>query len=57
MPSPEDYSRAEVDRPLESLEDLNDYRPMPPNRSFTVRVRYHFKGRGKPREYPLDDDS
>ncbi|MDF0552866.1 hypothetical protein [Kamptonema sp. UHCC 0994] len=32
------------------------YRPVPPNRSFTVRMRCQFKGRGEPRKYPLDDE-
>ena len=30
------------------------YRPMLPNRSFVVRVRYKLRGRGKPLPYPRD---
>lgn len=48
-----------IDQPLlESAEDSREisYRPVPPNRSFTVRVRYNFKGRGEPLPYPLDDE-
>ncbi|MEQ8975164.1 MAG: hypothetical protein RIE73_32865 [Coleofasciculus sp. C1-SOL-03] len=43
---------------LESLVDIEEisYRPMPPNRSFSVRVRYRNKRRGKPLSYSLDLD-
>lgn len=42
---------------IDTVEDSNDlsYRPVPPNRSFTVRMRCQFKGRGEPQKYPLDD--
>ena len=45
-----------VEQLLESLEDIDEisYRPMPPKRSFTVRVRYQDKGRGEPLPYSLD---
>ena len=48
-----------IEQPLlESAEDRSEisYNPVPPNRTFTVRVRYHFKGRGEPLPYPLDDE-
>src|SRR3989442_914625 len=32
------------------------YRPVPPRRSYTVPVRYEFRGRGKPLPYPLDEE-
>jgi len=47
------YSNIEVDYPDSSE---FSYRPVPPNRSFTVRMRCQFKGRGEPRKYPLDDE-
>ncbi|MBD1923549.1 hypothetical protein H6F77_21100 [Microcoleus sp. FACHB-831] len=40
---------------LPDTEEIS-YRPMPPKRSFTVRVRYHLQGRGEPLPYPLDDE-
>ena len=47
-----------VEQLLESHTSIDEisYRPMPPNRSFTVRVRYQDKGRGKPLPYLLDLD-
>jgi hypothetical protein len=33
-----------------------DYNPVPPKRTFTVRVRYQFKGRIEPQPYQLDDE-
>ncbi|MDB9512340.1 hypothetical protein PN499_14200 [Kamptonema animale CS-326] len=43
---------------IDTAEDTSEftYRPVPPNRSFTVRMRCQFKGRGEPRKYPLDDE-
>lgn len=38
-----------------SIDEIS-YRPMPPKRSFTVRVRYQDKGRGEPLTYSLDLD-
>lgn len=32
------------------------YNPIPPNRTFTARVRYIFRGRGQPLPYSLDDE-
>lgn len=45
-----------VEQLLESLEDIDEisYRPMPPKRSFSVRVHYQDKGRGEPLPYSLD---
>jgi hypothetical protein len=40
--------------PVEANEDL-DYRPVPPNRTFNVRVRYQFQGPGEPLPFPLED--
>jgi hypothetical protein len=32
------------------------YSRVPPRRSYTVPVRYEFRGRGKPLPYPLDEE-
>jgi hypothetical protein len=47
-----------VEQLLESHTSINEisYRPMPPKRSFTLRVRYQDKGRGEPLPYSLDLD-
>ncbi|WP_449419622.1 hypothetical protein [Phormidium nigroviride] len=45
----------ELREPAEDSSEFS-YRPVPPNRSFTVRMRCQFKGRGEPRKYPLDDE-
>jgi hypothetical protein len=47
-----------VEQLLESQTSINEfsYRPVPPKRSFTVRVRYQDQGRGKPLTYSLDLD-
>ncbi|HEY9871928.1 MAG TPA: hypothetical protein V6D12_00715 [Candidatus Obscuribacterales bacterium] len=47
-----------VEQLLESYTSIDEisYRPMPPKRSFTVRVRYQDKGRGEPLPYSLDLD-
>ena len=47
-----------VEQLLESQTSIDEisYRPMPPKRSFTVRVRYQDKGRGEPLTYSLDLD-
>ena len=47
-----------VEQLLESHTSIDEisYRPMPPKRSFTVRVHYQDKGRGKPLPYSLDLD-
>jgi hypothetical protein len=36
------------------LEDLS-YDPVPPNRTFVVRVRYRFTGKAQPVPYQLDE--
>lgn len=46
-----------VEQSLESHTSIDvSYRPMPPKRSFTVRVRYQDQGRGEPLTYSLDLD-
>jgi len=52
-----DYLKA-IQGVLESLESQSEisYNPVPPKRSFTVRMRSQFKGRGKPLPYPSDDE-
>lgn len=46
-----------VEQSLESHTSIDvSYRPMPPKRSFTVRVRYQDKGRGEPLTYSLNLD-
>ncbi len=52
-----EYLRA-IQGVLDSLEYRSEisYNPIPPKRSFTVRMRCQFKGRGKPLPYPLDDE-
>lgn len=39
----------------EKIEEI-DYRPVPPKRIFTVRVRYQFKGHLEPQPYQLDEE-
>ncbi|VXD11155.1 conserved hypothetical protein [Planktothrix serta PCC 8927] len=39
----------------ENIQEI-DYKPVPPKRTFTVRVRYQFKGRIEPLPYQLDDE-
>jgi hypothetical protein len=47
-----------VEQLLESHTNNDEisYRPVPPKRSFTVRVRYQSQGRGEPLTYSLDLD-
>ncbi len=33
-----------------------NYQAMPPNRTFTVPIRFHLRGRGEPLPYQLDDE-
>ncbi len=42
----------------DAIEDVSEitYRPGSPKRSFTVRMRVQFQGRGKPLPYPLDEE-
>ena len=46
------------ERQLATTENIQeiDYKPVPPKRTFTVRVRYQFKGRIEPQPYQLDDE-
>jgi hypothetical protein len=36
--------------------DLDDYKPGPPKRTFTLRMNAKYIGRGKPLFYPLDNE-
>lgn len=40
---------------LRKPDDTIPYRPIPPKRRFTVAVRYHLRGRGKPLPFQTDD--
>jgi len=33
-----------------------DERPIPPNRTFSVRVRYRYRGPGEPLPFPAEDE-
>jgi hypothetical protein len=35
---------------------ITEYHPVPPKRSFTISVRYEYRGRGTPLPYPLDSE-
>lgn len=47
-----------LERQLATSENNQErsYSPVPPKRTFTVRVRYQFKGRIEPQPYRLDDE-
>ncbi|MCU0551857.1 MAG: hypothetical protein MUC48_21165 [Leptolyngbya sp. Prado105] len=47
-------SEKELDNLAEDQEI--QYNPVPPKRTFTVKVRYRFNGRMKPQSYSLDDE-
>ncbi len=32
------------------------YQAMPPNRTFTIPIRYQLRGRGEPLPYQIDDE-
>lgn len=36
--------------------DVFSLNRVPPKRSYTMRVKYEFVGRGKPRPYPLENE-
>jgi len=40
----------------EAIENNNEYTPVPPNRTHTVKTRYICEGKGEPAEFELDDD-
>ena len=39
-----------------ALDGVDLYDPVPPNRTFRVRVRYVYAGRGKPMPYEIERD-
>ena len=43
--------------PEVDLDELLDYRPVPPRRVVTMSVRYRQLGRGRPLPYPLEEDN
>ncbi len=47
-----------VDRMTEEseLDDLLDYKHVPPRRVVTISVQYRHLGRGRPLPYPIEDD-
>lgn len=51
----QDLTRVEQLLSHTTIDEIS-YRPMPPKRSFTVRVRYQNHGRGEPLAYSLDLD-
>jgi len=38
------------------LDDLLDYKHVPPRRVVTISVQYRYFGRGQPLPYPVEDD-
>jgi len=40
---------------LREAHEPMSYQSMPPNRTFTVPIRYHFRGRGEPLPYQIED--
>ncbi len=41
---------------LREAHETISYQAMPPNRTFTVPIRYHLRGRGAPLRYQIDDE-
>ncbi len=41
---------------LREAYETMSYQAMPPNRTFTVPIRYHLRGRGEPLPYQIDDE-
>jgi len=41
---------------LRAAHETISYKAMPPNRTFTVPIRYHLRGRGEPLPYQIDDE-
>ena len=49
-------STVQILEETELLEKLENYRPVPAHRTFTVPVRYVVRGRGKPMPFDFDFD-
>jgi hypothetical protein len=39
-----------------NLDELRDFKPVPPRRVVTISIRYRHVGRGQPLPYRLDED-
>jgi len=41
---------------LREAHETTNHQAMPPNRTFTIPIRYHLRGRGEPLSYQIGDE-